>query len=313
MRPAFLVALGLAGCAGRSPPPAPAIGTRGNLVGEGEGPTLAEAHGAALADLAVQIRARVVSFTSRTAMAHRRGDEVRASSSIVQSIDVDASFDQGGLARRLSVEHRSGRVRVRLGLDRARYAARLRTGRIPLDAAIRAALGEARADPVADWDASRRASAAAMRALAIELEASAVDGRSVTLYRTAEIVAELETRRAVAASRLAVDVQIDDEPQITADVEALCARVFTSPHAAGRLAVRGVIQRRTFFDRDLAFAESQARLGVWNGARLLEQIVVPGSATRAGHRTPRAALQRSELALRRLILHELEISVAPRA
>jgi hypothetical protein len=170
MRAAFTAALALAACAAGSPPVSRAPGMQGDLIGEGEGSSVTEAHEAALADLAAQVRASVVSSTSRTAMALWRGGEVRSSVSIVQSIDVRASFDQGGLARRLSVEHGSEGVRVRLALDRARFAASLRTSRIALDATIRGALGEDRADPVADWDALRRAAGAAHRALAIELD-----------------------------------------------------------------------------------------------------------------------------------------------
>ena len=301
-RAAFVVPALLLGAGCVAPPrggahAAPASDAR-TLVGHGEGATVTEAHTAALADLAAQVRARVSARTRRLAQATRDAGEVWGSVHVRQEVDVDASLPFPELARRRRLRvDLSGRSTVTLLLDRTAWAARRRaeaaeqaalvlseTSRLSEAAAPRAA------PSVVRWHALGRAVAAARAWRTAEREAASIDPGSPDATPVVDRALDaLVAARDAQAHGLACVVRIDGDPALEGIAAAACGAARTPPllgavaSDAHRLVLSGRVDRTLIRDAGLVFAESRLVLQVEGGGRTLETLVLGGPSTRRGH------------------------------
>lgn len=292
------------GAARRSGAHAVRAGDARTLVGHGEGATTTEAHTAALADLAAQVRARVSARTHRLAQAGTDGGRVWGSVDARHEVDVEASLAFAELARRgrLRVDA-SGRTSVTLLLDRAAWATRRRAqaseeaSLVLAEAArLRDAATPRVAAPVVRWHALGRAVSAARAWRAAEQEAASIDPESPDETPLVDRALDaLLAARDREAQGLACVVRIDGDADLEAVAAAACTASPTPPllgaplSDAHRLLLSGRVDRTLARDDGLVFAESRLVLVLEGDGRTLETLVVGGPATRRGHLDPARA------------------------
>jgi hypothetical protein len=296
-------------------PRAASAGDARALVGHGEGATPTEAHAAALADLAAQVRARVWARTRRLAQAGVEADRVWGSVRASQEIEVETRLVYAELARRQRVHlDEAGRASVILVLGRAEWAARRRA---EVAEEARLVLGEigrrSTAPSVVRWHALGRAVAAARVWRAAEEEASTIDPSSGDATPTIDqALAALLTARDAQARGLECVVRIEGDAALQAVAAAACGASPTpsllgAPASdAHRLLVRGRVVRTLVGDAGLVFAESRAVLVLEGDGRTLETLVVGGPAVRRGHLDAARARAAADSALLALTQAELE-------
>jgi hypothetical protein len=340
---ASLLAIGtLTLCAACAGPAVRSVAWRAEMrevVGIGEGATIAAAHEAAVADLAAQVRAQVEVRSERLAEAGLEGDRAWSSTWARRTIAVGARLSFAELARRqrASIDG-AGRATVVLRLDRAAWAGRRRAA-VASDAAVvlaalrsmsdaepaasdaQIALGAPRgpdraeppardrgASPVADWHELGRAVASARAWRIAEMEAAAVDpseqdGTPAIDRALVRLVAERDARARGMSCVARVDGDAALEAVVAGACGALSVPTLLGPPAsdARRLLIRGRVERTLARDAGLVFAESRVVLTLEGDGRTLETLVVGGAQTRRGHLDEVRAIAGADAALQRAV------------
>lgn len=309
----LLPVLLLAACAGGAGRPSRAAWAADarTLVGHGEGATPAEAHAAALADLAAQVRARVSARTHRLARAEASSNRVWGSVQASQEIDVDARLEHAELARRRRLAvNELGRSSVVLVLDRAAWAARHRAQVEEESRLVARPIGGA---PVVRWHALGRAVRAARACRNAEQEAATMDPASGDATPAIDdALAAILAARDAQARGLECVVRIEGDAALQEVAAAACGAsptpsVLGAPASdAHRLLVRGRVERTRVDDEGLVFVQSRAVLVLEGDGRTLETLVLGGALTRRGHLDAARASAAADAALLALVQAELE-------